>query len=150
MTSPAENIRRARAEDGELLRAITREAYAKWVPVLGREPAPMRDDFSARAANGQAWLLGEDALCVLEEKPDALVLDNLAVRPAAQGRGLGRQLVAFAEKEARSRGHRVLRLYTNARMEPNIALYERLGFRETGREPAGELGTRVWMEKPLP
>ncbi len=110
MTAAAQDIRRAGVEDAGLLRAITREAYAKWVPEIGAEPMPMRDDFSARAANGQAWLLGEDALCVLEEKPDALVLDNLAVRPAAQGRGLGRRLVAFAEAEARSRGHRVLRL----------------------------------------
>lgn len=150
MSNPADGIRRARAEDADLLRDITREAYARWVPEIGAEPAPMRDDFAARAANGQAWLLGEDALCVLEEKPDGLLLDNVAVRPAAQGRGLGQQLIAFAEKEARSRGHRALRLYTNAKMAANIALYERLGFHETGREDAGELGTRVWMEKDLP
>lgn len=110
----------------------------------------MRDDFEARAASGQAWILGEDALCVLEEQPDALLLDNVAVRPAAQGRGLGRQLIAFAEHEARSRGRRALRLYTNVKMAANIALYERLGFRETGRKRAGALGTRVRMEKALP
>jgi ribosomal protein S18 acetylase RimI-like enzyme len=77
------------------------------------------------------------------------VLENVAVRPAAQGQGLGRQLILFAEKEARSRGHAVLRLYTNARMEANIALYESLGFGETRREETG-YGTRVHMEKPLP
>jgi ribosomal protein S18 acetylase RimI-like enzyme len=147
--NPAEGVRRARAEDAATLRAITREAYAKWVAPMGREPAPMEDDFEARAANGHAWLLGEDALCILEEKPDGLVLENVAVRPSAQGQGLGRQLILFAEKEARSRGHAVLRLYTDARMEANIALYESLGFGETRREETG-YGTRVHMEKPLP
>jgi hypothetical protein len=69
--NPAEGVRRARAEDAATLRAITREAYAKWVAPMGREPAPMEDDFEARAANGQAWLLGEDALCILEKSPTA-------------------------------------------------------------------------------
>lgn len=147
--NPAEGVRRARAEDAALLREITREAYAKWVAPIGREPAPMGDDFEARAANGQAWLLGNDALCILEEKPDGMVLENVAVRPSEQGQGHGRQLIAFAEKEARSRGHEVLRLYTNAKMEANIALYESLGFAETRREQT-EFGTRVHMEKPLP
>ena len=147
--NPAEGVRRARAEDAALLRDITREAYAKWVAPIGREPAPMGDDFDARCASGQAWLLGEDALCILEEKPDGMVLENVAVRPSAQGRGLGLQLIAFAEKEARSRGHVVLRLYTNAKMEPNIALYVSLGFTETRREET-EFGTRAHMEKPLP
>ena len=142
-------IRRARARDAALLRAITREAYAKWVVAIGREPAPMADDFEARAASGEAWLLGEDALCILEEAPGALLLDNIAVRPAAQGRGLGRQLIAFAEREARSRGHLALRLYTNARMDTNLALYARLGFHETHREATG-FGTRVWLEKAVP
>ena len=78
-----------------------------------------------------------------------MVLENVAVRPSAQGQGLGRQLIAFAEKEARSRGHPVLRLYTNAKMGSNIALYESLGFAETRREET-EFGTRVHMEKSLP
>lgn len=147
--NPAEGVRRARPEDAALLREITREAYARWVAPLGREPAPMGDDFEARAASGQGWLLGDDALCILEETPGGMVLENVAVRPSAQGRGLGRQLIAFAEKEARSRGHQTLRLYTNAKMEPNIALYERLGFAETRREET-EFGTRVHLEKALP
>ncbi len=126
MTAP---IRRACAEDAGLLRAITREADAKWAPELGREPAPTRDDFSARVAHGKAWLPARDAPCVLEEKLDALAPDNLAVRPAAQGRSLGRQLIDLAQMQAQCRGHRVLRLHTSAKMAANIALYERLGFR---------------------
>lgn len=147
--SATEGIRRAVAEDAEAIAAIAREAYAPWVPVIGREPAPMGDDYAARIAAGQAWRLEADAFCVLEEKPDALWLDNVAVRPTAQGRGLGRRLVAFAEAEARSRGHRALRLYTHERMAANIALYERLGFRETHRARQDGFD-RVFMEKDIP
>ena len=31
-------LRRAAAADAAAVRALTREAYAKWVPVIGREP----------------------------------------------------------------------------------------------------------------
>ncbi len=72
----------------------------------------------------------------------------MAVSPAAQGKGYGRTLVAFAEQEARRRGYAQLRLYTNIHMTENITLYERLGFRQTGQ--AREKGfERVYMEKTL-
>jgi ribosomal protein S18 acetylase RimI-like enzyme len=70
------------------------------------------------------------------------------VRPDRQGSGLGRRLIAFAESAARRQGHTELRLYTHATMTENIALYTRLGFRETGR--GREAGyDRVFMAKRL-
>ena len=49
---------------------------------------------------------------------------------------------------ARRRGHVGLRLYTNVLMTENFALYERLGFRETGR--VSEQGfERLYMAKAL-
>jgi ribosomal protein S18 acetylase RimI-like enzyme len=50
------------------------------------------------------------AIIVLLPKPDFLLLDNIAVRRDCQGRGLGRQLIAFAEAEARRMGFAELRL----------------------------------------
>jgi hypothetical protein len=35
----------ANAEDAEAVRLLVRRAYAKWVPVLGREPLPMIADY---------------------------------------------------------------------------------------------------------
>ena len=32
--------------DASAIRALTREAYAKWVPVIGREPKPMMADYA--------------------------------------------------------------------------------------------------------
>jgi ribosomal protein S18 acetylase RimI-like enzyme len=67
--------------------------------------------------------------------PDHLMIWSLAVRPDRQGKGLGRFLLRFAERMAREAGLGELRLFTNARMERNLALYARAGYRETGRRP---------------
>lgn len=33
------------AADAAAIRALTRQAYAKWTPVIGREPLPMTADY---------------------------------------------------------------------------------------------------------
>jgi hypothetical protein len=42
----AATLRIAEASDADAIRTLTREAYAKWVPVTGREPLPMRVDYA--------------------------------------------------------------------------------------------------------
>ena len=37
----ATNLRRATLADATTIRDLTRQAYAKWVPLIGREPRPM-------------------------------------------------------------------------------------------------------------
>jgi GNAT superfamily N-acetyltransferase len=142
--------RRARPEDALALRDLVRAAYAKYVPRLGREPAPMKDDYAARIAAGQAWVLEEDGAflgaVILEDEPGALMLYNIAVAPGSQGKGVGKRLIAFTEAEARRRGYALLRLYTNELMVENVAMYPRLGFTETHR--GSEAGhRRVYFEK---
>jgi GNAT superfamily N-acetyltransferase len=144
-------IRPARPEDGDAVRQLVLAAYGHYVARIDKPPGPMLDDYERRIADGQAWVLEESGqlagLLVLEDKGDGtLLLDNVAVAPSAQGKGYGRALVAFAEAEARRRGHAELRLYTHVLMTENLALYARLGFRETGR--VSEKGyERVYMAK---
>jgi GNAT superfamily N-acetyltransferase len=131
-------IRRARPEDCAAVEAIVRDAYSIYIERIGKPPGPMLDDYGALITDGVVSVLEEDdggiaAIVVLLPKPDHLLLDNIAVRPDRQGQGLGRQLIAFAEAEARRLGFTELRLYTHERMTENIALYTRLGFVETGR-----------------
>ena len=40
-------LRRATPSDAAAIRDLTREAYAKWVPLIGREPKPMTADYDA-------------------------------------------------------------------------------------------------------
>jgi ribosomal protein S18 acetylase RimI-like enzyme len=143
-------IRLARDSEAEAVRHLVLDAYGHYVARIGKPPGPMLDDYAQRIAQGQVSVIEEDGrllgILVLEEEPDAILLDNIAILPAAQGRGLGRALVAHAEAETRRRGRTQLRLYTHVLMVENIGLYARLGFRETGR--VSEKGfERVYMVK---
>ena len=148
----AVTLRLARPAEETAVRDLVRAAYAHYVPRLGREPLPMTDDYRARIAAGEAWVLpcadGQALIgvLVLVEEPDALLLDNVAIAAPERGKGHGRLLIAFAEQEAARRGFATLRLYTNVKMTENIALYERLGFAETHRTDE-EGFRRVFMEK---
>ena len=130
-------IRLANVSDADAVRTLVREAYQRWVERFGREPSPMRDDYAQRIADGQVWVLEVDGdvvgLVVLKDEPEALLIPNVAVAAAAQGKGHGRRLVTFAEDEARRRGYGEIRLYVNALMVENVALYQHLGFAEIGR-----------------
>jgi GNAT superfamily N-acetyltransferase len=146
-------IRKAAPQDRSTVEAIVHEAYAPYVQRIGKPPGPMLDDYAALIDAGVVSVFEEPggiiaAIIVLLPKPDHLLLDNIAVRQDRQGQGLGRRLIAFAEAEARRRGHDELRLYTHVLMTENIVLYTRLGFAETGRgHDAGY--DRVFMTKPL-
>jgi GNAT superfamily N-acetyltransferase len=61
------------------------------------------------------------ALLVLVPSPDGLVLESVAVRPAAQGSGVGGRLLALAGDRARGLGLTEIRLYTNVAMTENLA-----------------------------
>ena len=145
-------LRPARAADLPAVQALVARAYGHYVARIGKPPGPMLDDYAARIAEGAVQVLEEDGrlvgLLVLLPEADHLLLDNVAVDPAAQGRGHGRRLVAAAEDEARRLGLNELRLYTHELMSENVAMYERLGFAETHRgQQAGY--ARVFMRKRL-
>ena len=146
------DIRSASFEDLAAVEAIVESAYARYVPIIGRKPGPMLDDYRALIDKGHVYVLsdggGISAILVLIPEEHAMLLDNVAVSPHAQGRGHGRALIAFAERMAREWGLGAIRLYTNEAMTENVALYARLGFVETGR--GEEKGfRRVYMVKRL-
>jgi len=140
-------IRQAVPGDADAVRTLVRLAYEPWIAVVGREPAPMQDDYAAQIAAGQTWVFddhGPLAVLVVEDAPDHLLIENVAVAPSAQGRGLGRRLLAQAAALARERNRPTLRLYTNALMHTNIALYAHLGFHQTHRNTVSGF-ERVYM-----
>jgi len=82
------------------------------------------------------------------EHPDHLLLENVAVHPARQGRGIGRALLDHAETRARELGLSRVRLYTHETMTENLALYRARGYRETARA-VEDVYRRVHLAKPL-
>ncbi|RRI03558.1 GNAT family N-acetyltransferase [Mesorhizobium tamadayense] len=148
-------LRRALSGDLPAVVSLTTAAYAPYTALFGAPPIPVTEDYAPRNEGGEIWLLEEDTeltgLIVLERLPDHAMIFSVAVAPAFQGRKLGIKLLNFADEQARLWGLQEVRLYTNSRMERNIALYTAYGYRETGRRPNPyrPRWTVVDMVKPL-
>jgi ribosomal protein S18 acetylase RimI-like enzyme len=145
-----EVMRRGTVADVAAITALTRSAYAKWVPLIGREPLPMSADYSAAIKHHRFDLLFVDSdLAALIEtvlRDRDLLIENVAVAPAFQKRGFGRRLIAHAERMAAQAGRAHVRLYTNSRFAENLRLYVSLGY-AVEREEAFNGGTAVHMVK---
>jgi len=155
MTTPGNKprIRKATESDAAGMRAIARAAYAKYVPRIGREPSPMAADYEAAVAANRAVVIEADGsirgYMIAWPELDAYFIENIGVDPACQGAGLGRRLIDHAVSQADRLGLPALRLYTNALMSENLAMYAHIGFVETHR--ALEKGFhRVYMRWILP
>ncbi|MFC4054036.1 GNAT family N-acetyltransferase [Actinomadura syzygii] len=148
MASP--RIRPATQDDRARIEEIVEAAYTPWAELIGARPLPMDADYTALIDAGHVFVTGDGphGVIVLIPEDGALLVENVAVAPDRHGRGLGGALLAFAEDHARALGLPGLRLYTNELMTSNIARYERLGYRETGRQ---DIGGRyvIHMSKPL-
>ena len=146
-------IRLAQQNDAEAIRNVTRAAYAKWVPLIDREPKPMGVDYQSALQQHRFDLLYlDDILAGLIEtvdEEDQLLIENVAVLPEFQGQGLGSKLMAHAEEIAAALGHDRIRLYTNKRFAENVTLYLRLGYRVDREDDVGGETVRVDMSKSL-
>ncbi|MBN9549014.1 MAG: GNAT family N-acetyltransferase [Alphaproteobacteria bacterium] len=145
-------FRPAAPADAAAVKAIVRAAYAKWVPVIGREPLPMRADYDKALEEHHFDLAIEDGRIVglieTMAHDDHIWIENVAVAPEAQGRGIGRRLLDRAERKAVETGCRELRLLTNGAFEANVRLYRRHGYAIDREEPFMN-GTTVYMSKRL-
>jgi GNAT superfamily N-acetyltransferase len=94
MVSEGLSLVPATAADADAVRCLTRDAYAKWVLLIGREPLPMLADYAAAVRDHRIDLVYRDGILVglIEMIPesDHLLIENVAVSPAFQGQGLGR------------------------------------------------------------
>lgn len=145
-------FRRATLDDAAAITALTRAAYALWVPVIGREPLPMTIDYVQAVQDHLIDLVHQDnavvGLIEMVPKTDHLWIENVAVAPAVKGRGLGRRLMAHAETVALGLGLPEIRLLTNVAFAENLPFYQSLGFSEDRREPFRG-GTTVYFRKVL-
>ncbi|MDX8446544.1 GNAT family N-acetyltransferase [Mesorhizobium captivum] len=145
-------FRPAAPADADAVKAIVQAAYAKWVPVIGREPLPMRADYDKALGEHQFELAVENGRIVglieTVAHDDHIWIENVAVVPEAQGRGIGRKLLDSAERKAVEAGRTELRLLTNGAFEANVLLYRKHGYTIDREEPFMN-GTTVYMSKRL-
>jgi ribosomal protein S18 acetylase RimI-like enzyme len=146
----SEIVRPSRPEQIEQLRTLFRE-YQRWVdePVcfagFERELAELPNEYRvlllAEAGGAPAGCVG------LRVLPDgAAEMKRLYVRPAFQGRGLGRRLAGEIIAAARASGYAALRLDTLPKMAPAIALYRALGFSPRGPYAAAPAPGALFFE----
>lgn len=146
-------IRKASATDEAAIRACAQEAYAPYIPLIGRKPAPMTADYPAQIASGNVYMAttatdGLLGFIVFFPDNQSMLLENVAVLKAASGQGIGKSLIQFCEAEALRLGLAAVRLYTNEKMSDNLAIYPRMGYVEVERRAENGF-RRVFFEKRL-
>jgi GNAT superfamily N-acetyltransferase len=143
-------LRRATPDDLPAIRALIDAAYARYLSRMDKPPAPMSRDYGPSVEAGTTWVTGSPLTAVLTLCPreDHMYVENVAVDPRAQGRGLGRALMEFAEQEAARRRLSRMALVTHEAMTENQAIYARLGYAEIERR-AEDGYRRIYMEKRL-
>jgi ribosomal protein S18 acetylase RimI-like enzyme len=153
------SIREAVPEDYEELSRLITEAYEEFAETLGDDWEGYRDelaDIARRAARGNQFVAETEGRAVgtvtyyppREDEAAAgewwwwpkgfAYLRALGVDPAARGRGVGRALTIACIERARADGAAGIALNTLSFMPAATALYEGLGFRQTGAN--GEWG----------
>lgn len=73
------------------------------------------------------------ACCQLEKRDAYVYFGMFSVSPRLQGAGVGKEVIAEAERIARAWGAREIRMTVIRQREELIAFYERRGFERTGR-----------------
>jgi len=133
------SVKRATPADAPIVSAITEAAYSKWIPLIRRKPEPMTVDYAEMIAEHPVFLLAISgkpaAVLVLKHEVNQTLIWSVAVHPDYQKRSLGLYLLRLAESEARAKGFKKIRLYTNSLFAENISLYRWFGYEETVREP---------------
>jgi len=130
-------IRQAHKADRDAIVVCVQHAYARYLPRMGKQPAPVLADYNALIAQEVVYVLpGEEGLqgvLVMMPQDKSMFVENIAVDPRFQGQGLGHILMAFVEQQARAGQLNEIRLYTNELMTENFPFYYKLGFEEEGR-----------------
>lgn len=146
------NIRPASTGDVKSIRQIAERAYVRYIPRIGRPPAPMLADFQKHVARNEVVVVEEAEQIVgfLVSYPvdDVYFIENIAVDPVRARKGVGYRLMLFAEKAAIEAEKSRLRLYTNVRMWENFAFYARLGYHKIKVVKEASF-RRIYFEKEL-
>jgi len=135
-------LRTANADDVPRIVALLNAAFAMEREFIDKDrtSAPEIERFMT---TGTFFVVDGDgnnlASCMyLEQRGERLYLGMLAVNPSQQGRGLGRQMMAAAERHAASLGCSAIDIRIVNRRTELPPFYRGLGFVDNGTEPLEE------------
>jgi N-acetylglutamate synthase-like GNAT family acetyltransferase len=132
-------IRDATASDVPALVALINAAFAVEWDFVDRERTSV-DEINGLRAKGTFLVVdgspGELRACVyLEPRGARMYLGMLAVHPAQQKRGLGRQVMGECERRCRAWGATAIDIRIVNRRTELPAIYAQMGFIDRGTEP---------------
>lgn len=138
-------IRRAVSEDAPALTRVIAAAYDVYAD-RGLDLPPVADGVADDIAVHKVWVaeIGSAIIggLILVLHDDHAHLANVAVDPARSGKGVGRALIEQAAEACGASGLPEMRLATHVGLPENVAMYEHLGWRQTGRA-----GNKVFMAR---
>lgn len=147
------SLRPAVAADAPGLATVIEAAYGHYAERAGLPPRPLAADYAAVIEAFNVFVAEVDkvavALIVLTVDYQGLTINNVAVHPGHRGKGVGKALLRFAEREALTSGLGSVVLHAHEQMTADIALYSRMGYVEYDRRAIGSC-TLVYMRKKLP
>ena len=123
--------------------ALAREIWNRhYIPIIGQEQVDyMLEMFQSAPAitaqidNGYDYYLVVDQgrrigyfALVLDLSEASMLLSKIYIHPNCQGRGLGKEVLAFAERQCVAQGIRKFWLTVNRNNANSIAFYLRMGF----------------------
>ena len=110
----------------------------------------MRVDVTSAMTKGSISIAKIDSelvgFAIHYEQGDCEQLENIAVLPSHQAKGIGKQLLQHIEQISKNKGKSRIELYTNELMHENIAIYTHLGYTETHRKTEDGF-SRVYFAK---
>lgn len=146
-------IRTATIDDLPAIKECVDAAYEIYVERIGDKPKPMLADYEPQVRDGIVSVAVDDlgdvqGYIICYARLETMLLENVAVSPHHQGKGVGKRLIAFCEEEARRHGCQVIELFTHVKMAENRGLYARLGYEEIDRPEDRQLD-RIFFRKRL-
>src|SRR5687767_5936838 len=152
-------VRLAVPGDEETISSLIFDAFlpfrSEYTPDAFEYTAVSPETVRERFAEGPMWLafIGNEAVGTVSGLPEEerFYIRSMAVKPAAQGKRIGQELLDALEQHARSSGFTRLYLYTTFVLPGARPLYEKNGFcivRETPPEEWFGMGG-IEMEKVL-
>jgi ribosomal protein S18 acetylase RimI-like enzyme len=137
------NIRKLRPSDRGEIERIVRETgvFSEQEVAIALElldiavTNPAQRDYEIKVAEDDSGVLGYICFGPVPLTQGVYDLYWIAVSPAAQGKGVGKQLVAFMEEELEARRARKVMIETSSTQvyDPRRAFHLRLGYHEAAR-----------------
>lgn len=131
-------IRKANTNELHAINQCIRSAFSEYIAVLAGKPTALNTDFELLINQQQVYIATKEnsviAVMVIVVNTDYVLLKNVAVLKEFQNKGIGKELLEYAEAKAIRKGKSQIRVFTNSKLPKLIEYWSRNGFKETSQD----------------